>query len=88
MNDHHLNTNMAPSELVRKLCGFCLTCKVEVTSESLRSGEVVAISPSQSCANDLSRKRSEEDPFSTGPLHPPFKACLNQVSIYRSESGN
>lgn len=43
----------------------------------------MALSTSQSCASGLSLKRSETDPFSTGPLRPPFeKSSLNQIPIY------
>lgn len=57
--------------------------EIRIKSESLGSGGVVALSASQSCASGLSLKRSETDPFRTGPLRPPFeKSSLNQIPIY------
>lgn len=56
----------------------------QIKPESLRSGGVPAFSSSQTCASGLSLKRSQIDPFGTGPLHPPSeKSPLNPIPIYR-----
>lgn len=55
-----------------------------IKPESSRSGGVLAFSSPQSCAPGLSLKRSQIDPFGTGPLPPPLeKSPLNQIPIYR-----
>lgn len=77
---------MNPSELVWKLCGFCLPFKVQVASSlSLKSGRVVAINSSQTVRVVLFQS-GVKSPIYTGALHPPFeKVCLNGVPVYRRE---